>query len=77
VREFCECAFGYLGLDYRDYVREGSAAYRPVEVVQLIGKSEKARRSLSWVPELGFRELVSMMVDSDLRMLRKKIDTKC
>ncbi len=76
VREFCECAFGYLGLDYRDYVREGSATYRPVEVVQLIGKAEKARRCLSWVPELGFRELVSMMVDGDLRMLREKIDTK-
>ena len=76
VREFCECAFGYLGLDYRDYVREGSAAYRPVEVVQLIGKAEKARRCLNWVPELGFRELVSMMVDGDLRMLREKIDTK-
>ena len=76
VREFCECAFGYFGLDYRDYVREGSAVYRPVEVVQLIGKAEKARRCLSWVPELGFRELVSMMVDGDLRMLREKIDTK-
>jgi len=76
VREFCECAFGYLGLDYRDYVREDSAAYRPVEVVQLIGKAEKARRCLSWVPELGFRELVSMMVDGDLRMLREEIDTK-
>ncbi len=76
VREFCECAFGYLGLDYRDYVCEGSAADRPVEVVQLIGKAEKARRCLSWVPELGFRELVSMMVDGDLRMLREKIDTK-
>ena len=76
VREFCECAFGYLGLDYRDYVREGSAASRPVEVVQLIGNAEKARRCLSWVPELGFRELVSMMVDGDLRMLREKIDTK-
>ena len=76
VREFCECAFGYLGLDYRDYVREDSAAYRPVEVVQLIGNAEKARRCLSWVPELGFRELVSMMVDGDLRMLREKIDTK-
>ena len=76
VREFCECAFEYLGLDYRNYVREGSAAYRPVEVVQLTGNAEKARRCLSWVPELGFRELVSMMVDGDLRMLREKIDTK-
>ena len=76
VREFCECAFGYLGLDYRDYVREDSTAYRPVEVVQLIGKAKKARKCLNWVPELGFRELVSMMVDGDLRMLREKIDAK-
>ena len=77
VREFCECAFGYLGLDYRDYVREGFSDNRHVEVVQIIGKPEKARRCLNWVPELGFHQLVRMMVDSDLRMLREKIDTKC
>lgn len=69
VREMCEIAFGHLGLDYRDYVREDAAAYRPAESVQLVGNSERARKQLGWVPEVGFREMVSMMVDADLRKL--------
>jgi len=66
VRELCEIAFGHLGLDYRDYVREDAATYRPAEPVQLVGNSEKARRQLGWVPEVSFSEMVSMMVDADL-----------
>ena len=76
VREFCECAFGYLGLDYRDYVLMGSAVYRAVEQVQLVGNYGKAKKILGWAPKLGFRDMVSMMVDSDLRMLREKISLK-
>lgn len=66
VRELCEVAFGHLSLDYRNYVREDAAAYRPDESVPLIGNSEKAREQLGWIPEVGFREMVTMMVDSDL-----------
>jgi GDPmannose 4,6-dehydratase len=67
VRELCECAFGNLGLDYRDYVREDVANYRPTESVQLVGCANKARQVLGWTPEVGFRDMVSMMVDADLR----------
>lgn len=66
VRELCEIAFGHLGLDYRDYVRQDAAAYRPTESVQLVGNSDRARKQLGWVPEVGFREMVSMMVDADM-----------
>jgi GDPmannose 4,6-dehydratase len=69
VRELCEIAFGHLGLDYRDYAQEDVAASRPAESVQLVGNSERARKQLGWVPEVGFREMVSMMVDADLRKL--------
>jgi GDPmannose 4,6-dehydratase len=69
VRELCEHAFGYLGLDYRDYVREDGDSYRPNEPVLLVGSAEKARRELGWTPEIGFRTLVSMMVDADLQLL--------
>lgn len=69
VRELCEIAFGHLELDYRDYMREDAAAYRPIESVQLVGNFERARKQLGWVPEVGFREMVSMMVDADLRKL--------
>src|SRR5207253_102548 len=61
VREFCECAFGYVGLDYRDYVQEDAAAYRPSEPTLLVGNISKAKQALGWEPRVGFRELVHMM----------------
>ncbi|HXZ54491.1 MAG TPA: GDP-mannose 4,6-dehydratase [Burkholderiales bacterium] len=70
VREFCESAFTHAGLDYRDYVKEDSVAYRPDEPVQLVGNSAKADRLLGWKPETGFQGLVKMMVDADLRTVR-------
>lgn len=78
VRELCEIAFGHLGLDYRDYVQEDAAAYRPTESVRLVGNSEKARKQLGWAPEVEFREMVGMMVDTDLRKLieQDKVDRK-
>jgi GDPmannose 4,6-dehydratase len=71
VREFCESAFGYLGLDYHAYVREDVSAYRPVETAILVGNADKAKTLLGWEPEVGFNELVHMMVDADLQMLEK------
>jgi GDPmannose 4,6-dehydratase len=72
VRELCEIAFGHLNLDYREYVLEDATAYRPKELVQLVGNSSKARKQLGWVPEVGFREMVEMMVEADLKMLSKE-----
>ncbi len=72
VREFCEHAFGHFDLDYRDHVREDKGAYRPNEPVLLVGSAEKARRELGWTQEIGFRELIHMMVDADLQLLASK-----
>ena len=71
VRDLCDIAFGHLGLDYRDYVREDTAAFRPNESVQLVGNAAKAREQLGWDNEIGFREMVGMMVDADLKLLSK------
>lgn len=71
VREFCECAFSHLGLDYREYVREDATAFRPAEPALLVGNAAKARTVLGWVPMVGFKELVHMMVDADMQTLRK------
>ena len=73
VRELCEFAFSYLGLDYRDYVRDDASVYRPVEPAALIGCAAKANSKLSWKPEIEFKELVHMMVDADLQNLSGKI----
>jgi GDPmannose 4,6-dehydratase len=73
VRELCEHAFGYLGLDYRDYVQEDITSYRPNEPALLVGSAAKARSELGWAPEIGFGALVSMMVDADLLLLAGKV----
>jgi GDPmannose 4,6-dehydratase len=71
VREFCEIAFAHVGLDYNDYVVQDERFYRPAEVDLLISDPSKARSVLGWEPAVGFRELVTMMVDSDLQRLDK------
>lgn len=72
VRQFCECAFSHLELNYRDYVLEDSADYRPVEKFQLVGNFEKAKKKLGWTPQLTFHSMVKMMVDSDLDLLLER-----
>jgi GDPmannose 4,6-dehydratase len=71
VREFCEIAFGHVGLDFKQYVVQDERFYRPAEVDLLISNPEKARSVLKWEPSVSFKDLVIMMVDSDLARLKK------
>jgi GDPmannose 4,6-dehydratase len=75
VREFCELAFGHVGLDYRDHVVQDEQFMRPAEVDLLIGDAGKARRVLGWEPRTSFAELVQMMVDSDLELVARQQHT--
>ena len=70
VREFCELAFGFLDLDYRDYVVHDPQFYRPLEKRQLIADYSKASKKLGWHPKMKFEELVKLMVDADLDTLQ-------
>ena len=72
IRELCEIAFGYVGLDWRDYVVVDPKYYRPAEVDLLVSNPSKARRVLGWEPTVNFEQLVKMMVDADLEMLRSQ-----
>jgi GDPmannose 4,6-dehydratase len=71
VREFCELAFGEVGLNYLDYVVVDERFYRPAEVEALIGDSTKARRVLKWKPSYTFAELVKLMVRNDLEFIAR------
>jgi GDPmannose 4,6-dehydratase len=73
VRELCETAFSYVGLDYRDYVVQDPRFYRPAEVDLLVSDPAKARQKLGWEPSVDFEGLVKMMVDADLRRLGKEM----
>ena len=67
VRDFCKAAFGYVGLNYEDYVVQDPAFYRPAEVDLLVSDPSKAREKLGWEPTVNFDELVSLMVEADLK----------
>ncbi|WP_298787536.1 GDP-mannose 4,6-dehydratase [uncultured Marinococcus sp.] len=66
VEELVDIAFQYVGLDWRDYVVTDPKFVRPAEVDLLLGDCSKAKEKLGWELEVGFRELVEMMVESDL-----------
>ena len=67
VADFCERAFAEVGLDYRKYVVTDERFRRPAEVDQLVGDATKAQTTLGWTPEYTFDQLVSEMVQSDLK----------
>lgn len=69
IRELVEEAFGYVGLDWRDFVKEDPQYFRPTEVDILVANPEKARESLKWQSRITFQELVRIMVDADLRKI--------
>jgi GDPmannose 4,6-dehydratase len=76
VREFLELAFGQAGLDWRKHVEIDPRYYRPAEVDLLIGDYSKAKRQLGWEPKTKFHDLVKLMVDADVELLRRHREGK-
>jgi GDPmannose 4,6-dehydratase len=68
VKCFLEKVFGYLNLDWNEFVRIDPVYFRPAEVELLLGDSTKAREKLGWEPSVSFDELVKMMVDGDMKI---------
>lgn len=69
VREFCEVAFKHVGLRWDDHVTTDKKFFRPAEVDLLVADPSKAREKLGWEPSISFEELVTMMVDADMKRL--------
>jgi GDPmannose 4,6-dehydratase len=70
VRELVECAFGHVGLDWREYVRVDPALQRgAAELRRLVGDPTQAQERLGWRREIGFEQLVHLLVDADLDRL--------
>ncbi len=68
VREFVEIAFNHVGLDSEKYVVVDPKFYRPAEVDLLLGNPTKAMKTLGWKPNVSFNQLVTMMVDADMKL---------
>ncbi len=73
VGELVEVAFDAAGLDWHPYVVQDPRFYRPAEVDLLVSDPTKAREMLGWEPDIGFEELVRMMVEADLAMLEREL----
>lgn len=76
IREFLELAFGHVGLDWQKYVEIDPRYYRPAEVDLLIGDPSKAKQKLGWEPKTKFAELVKLMVDADVQLLKDHMEGK-
>jgi GDPmannose 4,6-dehydratase len=72
VRDFLDATFGYLDLDWNEYVEIDPRYYRPAEVDLLQGDPTKARRELGWQPRVTFQEMVKLMVDHDLELAHQE-----
>jgi GDPmannose 4,6-dehydratase len=76
VREFIEKTFGYLDLDWQEYVEIDPRYFRPAEVDLLLGDASKARRQLGWEPKVGFEQLVKLMTDHDLALAKQESEAR-
>lgn len=70
VRDMCKIAFDHLGLAYDDHVVVDQQFFRPAEVEVLLGNPAKAKAKLGWVPRTSLEQLITMMVDADMRRLK-------
>jgi GDPmannose 4,6-dehydratase len=71
VRELVECAFDHVGLDWHDHVRVDPALQRgAAELHRLVGDPRLAQERLGWQREIGFEQLVHLLVDADLERLQ-------
>jgi GDPmannose 4,6-dehydratase len=69
VRDFLDEAFGYVNLDWNDYVKIDPRYYRPTEVDYLLADYSYVRKELNWEPRVYFKDLVRVMVDADIELL--------
>jgi len=71
VKDLVQIAFNYVNLNWEDYVVIDQKFVRPAEVELLLGDSTKAKEKLGWKPEVNFKDLIKMMVDTDLKKIKK------
>lgn len=67
IKEFLDEAFGLVDLDWKPFVKIDPKYFRPAEVDVLKGDASRARKKLGWKPRVNFKELVRIMVESDLK----------
>lgn len=70
VTDLVQIAFAAAGLDWHEFVKVDRSLFRPAEVEHLQGDPSKARTRLNWRSQVGFSELIAMMVEHDIYRLK-------
>lgn len=70
IKEFLEIAFNHVGLNWQDYVVIDNAFKRPVDINSLCADASKIKKELGWEASVKFKELVKLMVDSDMEKVK-------
>jgi len=66
VKEFVEEAFAVVNLKPEEYVVTDLSLIRPTKTSVLVGDISKARKCFGFDPKVKFKELVRLMVETDL-----------
>lgn len=74
VRELLDVAFGHLNLEWQKYVKIDPRYFRPTEVDLLIGDASRAKTKLGWEQKVSFKELIAMMVETDIQAEQLKLE---
>ena len=72
IKEFLEIAFGYVNLNYENFIEISEKYFRPNEVEYLLGNPAKAKKIIGWEPKTSFEELIKMMLDNDIELAKSE-----
>ncbi|MDZ4815078.1 MAG: GDP-mannose 4,6-dehydratase [Verrucomicrobiota bacterium] len=70
LRDFIEVAFRHAGLQSEQFIRIDPELFRPAEVDIVCGDPSKAKNKLGWVARTPFENIVTLMVDAEMELLR-------
>lgn len=76
LKDFIDLAFSHVGLNWQDHVQTDPRFVRPAEPLHLVGNPKLAKQTLGWEPSCDLKQLVAMMVDSDIERVKAKQKAK-
>ena len=74
IEELLAVAFGAVGLDWRKYVVVSDKFFRNIDYENLCADISKAKIELNWSPRVNFEQLILIMVETDMKLLKGSCD---
>jgi len=72
IEDLCRIAYSHLNLNWKDYVEVDRRFVRPLDKTKMAADFSKAKRVLGWKPEVSFKKMIEVMVDENIKKLKKE-----